>query len=724
MYGTYEARPLSFGQPAFVVATTSGITNGGQRPLLFVGATTTGDLDFARVGIGTTSPWGGAGLRDQLTVDGRIYSTWRYMGCDMWGTDMSEFLTQDSWNVGTAADMGPTGCAGFGFDEDGAAGLQNSATTSAQIVPPFVRITVPPTAGTGAAIRTTVPVGSATTSPVMEALVKTPGAGYGGDSIQIVGFIGGAVLTSAAASPQDYGIEPNNGAYFVASSTAPQWTAVMRHNGARVSVPTGVATSTGYQRLRVELSSSGATFLINGNVVASTSGALTTPQRSLYPLMSIAASTGGTAGTINRLFDVALVRVWVDDPPTSTADENPAPIQEEYIEPLFNARDSAAIGETRWVDDVSLYKTGALVSNRFSGTSTAVNLSTVAYDSDIAGVVGLTRLRVGDDTGSTVSVATDGRAPVLVSLENGPIHQGDRITTSSHGGIGMRAIRPGHVIGRALEDFNPPAGVGICEPEYGSSMSSGLPNPCYGLVLVDINPELDLAISDTIQDIGTTTAQTTSSLGEVLTELINKAFEKGAELTKAVFGKVIAKVAIIEKMFAREVQTEKLCVGNVCVTEEQFMAMVAASQNPAPLPPPPPQQQQEQENSGPVITVNGGSPTEVSVGTQYIDAGVTVTDDQDQDFVIKLFVDGQEVDVLNIPTGGPATYTITYKVTDSDGNNAEATRTVNVIGEAPAGEPEPIPGPQPEPEPVPEPEPDPQSAPEITPEPPAENPTP
>jgi hypothetical protein len=33
----------------------------------------------------------------------------------------------------------------------------------------------------------------------------------------------------------------------------------------------------------------------------------------------------------------------------------------------------------------------------------------------------------------------------------------------------------------------------------------------------------------------------------------------------------------ITKIFAKEVQTDKLCVGSVCVTEEQFMALVTAS---------------------------------------------------------------------------------------------------------------------------------------------------
>jgi hypothetical protein len=49
------------------------------------------------------------------------------------------------------------------------------------------------------------------------------------------------------------------------------------------------------------------------------------------------------------------------------------------------------------------------------------------------------------------AVALAGRVPVKVNLENGPIQVGDMITTSSSPGIGTKAVRPGRVIGMALE---------------------------------------------------------------------------------------------------------------------------------------------------------------------------------------------------------------------------------------------------------------------------------
>src|SRR5690606_13105237 len=53
------------------------------------------------------------------------------------------------------------------------------------------------------------------------------------------------------------------------------------------------------------------------------------------------------------------------------------------------------------------------------------------------------------------AVISSGNAVVIVSGENGPIKEGDQITSSSVAGVGMKATRTGYVIGTALEDFNP-----------------------------------------------------------------------------------------------------------------------------------------------------------------------------------------------------------------------------------------------------------------------------
>ncbi len=53
------------------------------------------------------------------------------------------------------------------------------------------------------------------------------------------------------------------------------------------------------------------------------------------------------------------------------------------------------------------------------------------------------------------AVALNGHVPTTVSTENGRIHRGDYITTSSLSGVGMKATKAGRVIGLALDDFDP-----------------------------------------------------------------------------------------------------------------------------------------------------------------------------------------------------------------------------------------------------------------------------
>ncbi|MBI2054492.1 MAG: hypothetical protein HYT39_00095, partial [Candidatus Sungbacteria bacterium] len=63
---------------------------------------------------------------------------------------------------------------------------------------------------------------------------------------------------------------------------------------------------------------------------------------------------------------------------------------------------------------------------------------------------------LGDDYGKSpdFSVALVGRVPVKVSTESGPIAIGNRITSSSLAGVGMKATTSGMTVGIALESFD------------------------------------------------------------------------------------------------------------------------------------------------------------------------------------------------------------------------------------------------------------------------------
>ena len=88
-----------------------------------------------------------------------------------------------------------------------------------------------------------------------------------------------------------------------------------------------------------------------------------------------------------------------------------------------------------------------------------VEKSNGTYDTNVIGVYSTKpgfRLSETDatiDGGKEVPIALAGKVPVKVSSENGAIHKGDYLTTSSVAGVAMKATKPGQAIGKALEDF-------------------------------------------------------------------------------------------------------------------------------------------------------------------------------------------------------------------------------------------------------------------------------
>lgn len=157
---------------------------------------------------------------------------------------------------------------------------------------------------------------------------------------------------------------------------------------------------------------------------------------------------------------------------------------------------------------------------------------------------------LGDEASTTVRAALVGRVPVIVSGENGPIKKGDRITSSSIAGIGMKASRAGSVVGRALEDFDPEK-LGSCDATLKEELlAAGFEVPdsaCVTRVMVMIKTGFDMSIGSLVQD----AAANALGVLEAVQELANAAFEKGAQLTKFVAGQIVAKVAIVETFFAK-----------------------------------------------------------------------------------------------------------------------------------------------------------------------------
>jgi len=111
-----------------------------------------------------------------------------------------------------------------------------------------------------------------------------------------------------------------------------------------------------------------------------------------------------------------------------------------------------------------------------------IQKSTKEYDNTVLGIYsekpGFRLSQIGDINGDkAVPVALSGRVPVKVNNENGPIHRGDYLTSSSTPGVAMKATRQGQVLGKALEDFTGTTGkvmtfVNITFADPGNILSS------------------------------------------------------------------------------------------------------------------------------------------------------------------------------------------------------------------------------------------------------------
>jgi fibronectin-binding autotransporter adhesin len=84
-----------------------------------------------------------------------------------------------------------------------------------------------------------------------------------------------------------------------------------------------------------------------------------------------------------------------------------------------------------------------------------VRRSSSAYQTGIVGVVGGTAgLVIGSDGDNQVTVAAAGRVSVRVSSENGAVHAGDPLTSSSIPGVAMKATGNGPTLGMATAGFS------------------------------------------------------------------------------------------------------------------------------------------------------------------------------------------------------------------------------------------------------------------------------
>jgi hypothetical protein len=148
-------------------------------------------------------------------------------------------------------------------------------------------------------------------------------------------------------------------------------------------------------------------------------------------------------------------------------------------------------------------------------------------------------------------LALAGRVPVNVSDENGDIAAGDYLAASPDmPGYAVRATSSGEVIGQALGDFIPIRG-----------QSTGTV-----LVLIKIGYQvIDQPASSSPWAVDF--ANVSDGLKTTMQDIANEAVH--------IFGGAIYAVdGVFDRVFAKEVHTDMLCVGQTCVTESQFLQMV------------------------------------------------------------------------------------------------------------------------------------------------------
>jgi hypothetical protein len=147
---------------------------------------------------------------------------------------------------------------------------------------------------------------------------------------------------------------------------------------------------------------------------------------------------------------------------------------------------------------------------------------------------------------------------------------------------------------------------------------------------------------------------------------------------------------VTDKITAKHVYTDEICVGTACVNQDQFLAMARAA-GVTPTQPDGSTASSGSSSSGPsadttspIITILGQNPSQISAGTAYSDMGASVTDTDASGTVntnlgLHYSVDGASVTSVSLDTSTTTTHTIVYSAVDSAGNWGFATRTVEVL---------------------------------------------
>ena len=197
-------------------------------------------------------------------------------------------------------------------------------------------------------------------------------------------------------------------------------------------------------------------------------------------------------------------------------------------------------------------------------------------------------LLLGQDVLDGKPIALKGRVPLKVNLEGGSIAVGDSITLSSEAGVGTKATTTSYQIAIALEES-----VGDDEQVIEVFVQNGTyfaPDMLAGLgALGEVATTSDLVAA----------AAEESFMGNVLKNFFAYVVAQLGDAGNGIAGiftqTLTAKVVHADVGNIKNINTDKLCVGAVCVTEERFLEIVGSSGGDAPEPEPTPEPAPEPE---------------------------------------------------------------------------------------------------------------------------------
>ncbi len=230
--------------------------------------------------------------------------------------------------------------------------------------------------------------------------------------------------------------------------------------------------------------------------------------------------------------------------------------------------------------------------------STSTTVKRAVYGDKPLGIVSTQPgVLLGDETPNSVPLALAGRVPLVVSNEGGAIRVGDAISLSTIAGIGTKATTTGYTVGTALESFE------------GTGTSTILVFVQTGYT---IQPNLLRSLS--LESTSTPTAIAEGAFASASVTLRSAVSAIQDAIVRSFSAAIYATSGIFEKIFAKEVHTDKLCVsdssGETCITKAQLDFLIAGaagsippSQEPVQAPPensPEPEQTPE-PSSEPVV---------------------------------------------------------------------------------------------------------------------------